>query len=81
MFEGDTSIIESGDDDSNPVLALVDQYCDSDSTEPLDLPESLTAKDRFAIHEYAEERGLGHESIGTGSGRHVQLSKPSVRSS
>merc|ERR1719217_2068339 len=43
------------------------------------LPPSVTAKQRKAVHLWAEERGLEHRSFGWSSRRRLHLSIPGVR--
>lgn len=49
-------------------------FVDSSATS-LDLTPDLNSHDRLVVHEFAEEVGLIHESVGEGKERHICLKK------
>ena len=55
---------------------------DSGSNDPCSgvlLPPTLTARQRAAVHQAAEEAGLPHESSGDGNERRLTVGKSAVK--
>ena len=64
-----------------PILASVPAFLSDDSQEMLALPATLGAKERAVVHSFAGHLALGHDSVGAGDQRHIELRKTDSASS
>lgn len=60
--------------EENEHKARILDFLKSNATQ-LDFPSSLNAHDRFLVHQWAEEYGLQHASIGEGKERYISICK------